>query len=231
MRQTPLDSAGRRAAAYWFSDGLPEIVAGTGLAALGGGLLWFHRNRPDAIQDRLLYILPLLAVVVLVFTFQRSINLYLKSRVTFPRTGYVRPPTQEAPQTEGLTTLELKGQPQRPPSENVTRFRYVVVNLLICGFALGGAFEQPVGIPIALTVLAVLLYTGSRNSERPYHWASMLLLPLMGLFVMPLSLNGRGNSAAALLVGGAWLAGQGLWRLVFYLRLHPKPRTLEELHP
>jgi len=184
MKEQPFsDTPGRRAAAYWFIDGLPEIVSGIGLAALGGvrcGSIGFnHTHGPRSLRVAFLA-LGLLSLMV-VFTYDRSISLFLKSRVTFPRTGYVRPPSnwEEVSGQETVMSLGLTGG-QRPADQNVTRFRSSTIGVVICSYMLAGVIATPIGLPITMSVVAILLYVLHHKSERPYHWVSVLPLPRRG---------------------------------------------------
>ena len=233
MKETPFpDTPGRRAAAYWFVDGLPEIVSGMGLVALGGGAVWLNSLKPLSWQARVAATVPALVLLAVVFVYDRSIALFLKSRITFPRTGYVRPPEDWAQVSgrEPVISLGLKGE-QRPPDQNVTRFRSSTVGAVICGQVIAGVIARPVGLPIAMSVVAFLLYALNRGSERPYHWASVLPLPAAGVGAMFLRMGQDDNAWIAVLIGGAWLAAQGAWRLLDYVRRNPRSEAVETLRP
>jgi hypothetical protein len=231
MEDRFLDMPGRRAAAYWFIDGLPELVAGTGLVAFGGGLMWFHQFHPRTWPLRVAFLAFELISLLVVFTYHRSISLFLKSRVTFPRTGYVRPPSdwEDVSGRETVISLGLGGQ--RAPDQNTTRFRSSTIGVVICGQMLAGVIARPIGILIAMSAVAVLLYVLHRQSERPYHWASVLPLPLAGIGAMWLRMDQDESPWAAVLIGGVWLAAQGAWRLLGYVRRHPKYETEGILRP
>src|SRR4051794_22670058 len=92
MKDRTTDTPSRRAAGYWFIDGLPELVAGIGLVMLAGSLIWLHQIHPSGWPIRLGFSVFVLISLGVVFTYHRPITLFLKSRLTFPRTGYVRPP-------------------------------------------------------------------------------------------------------------------------------------------
>jgi hypothetical protein len=233
MKETSFpDTPGRRAAAYWFVDGLPEIVSGIGFVALGGGVVWLNSLKPLSWQVRLAATVLALVLLAVVFVYDRSISLFLKSRITFPRTGYVRPPEDWA-QVSGRETvigLGLKGE-QRPPDQNVTRFRSSTIGSVICGQVIAGVIAKPIGLPIAMSVVAFLLYALNRGSERPYHWASVLPLPAAGIAGMFLRMGQDENAWTAVLIGGAWLAAQGAWRLLGYVRRNPRSEAVETLRP
>ncbi len=117
MKEQPLpDTPGRRAAAYWFIDGLPEIVAGAGLAALGGGAVWFGQFHPRSWPVRAGFLALGFISMMVVYAFHRSISLFLKSHLTFPRTGYVSPPSdwEDVSKRETVMSLGLMDG-QRPP--------------------------------------------------------------------------------------------------------------------
>jgi len=226
--QISSETPGRRAAAYWFIDGLPEIVAGAGLVALGGGAVLFHQIEPHSWPFRVTFLVLAFVSLTVVFGLHRSISLFLKSRVTFPRTGYVRPPSEyeEVAKRESVLTLGLEGD-ARPPDQNVTRFRCSTVCVIICAPMLAGVIPNSFGLPIALSGMAILLYVLHRNSERPYPWASVLLLPAAGIGTMLLRMSQDENAWAATLIGGVWLAAQGAWRLLGYVCRNPKRGTVE----
>lgn len=222
---------GRRAAAYWFIDGLPELVAGIGLVALGGGMVWFHQFHPRSWPVRVALLAVGLVSLLIVFSCHRAITLFLKSRVTFPRTGYVRPPSDWDEVSGRETVISLGLGEQRAPDQNVTRFRSSTIGVVICGQILAGLIGKPIGIPIAMSAVAVLLYVLHRQSERPYHWASVLSLPLAGVGAMFLRMGQDDSPWAAVLIGGAWLAAQGTWTLLGYMRRYPKHATEEMVRP
>jgi hypothetical protein len=226
-----LDTPGRRAAAYWFIDGLPELVAGIGLVALGGGAVWLYQFHPRTWPVRAAFAAVALVSFLIVFSRHRAIALFLKSRVTFPRTGYVRPPSDLEEVSARETFISLGLREQRPPEQNVTRFRYSTIGAVIAGQMLAGVIGKPIGIPIALSAVAVLLYVLHRRSERPYHWASVLSLPFAGIGAMFLRMGQDENAWAALLIGGAWLVAQGAWTLLGYVRRHPRHETEEMVRP
>jgi len=216
------DGPGRRAAAYWFLDGLPEIVAGLGFLALGAMAIWFEHMRPHSWTVRAAFLAVELAALAVVFVFWRSISVYLKSRMTFPRTGYVRPPSDwdAVSRRESVISLNLRGERGRP-DQNYTRFRSATLSVVVCGNLVAGVIEEPIGVPIATSIMAVLFYALHRRSERPYHWASVLPLPIAGFGAMGLHMGQDANAWAAVAIGGAWLAAQGGWRLIVYMRRNP----------
>src|ERR1017187_1883330 len=95
-------SYGRRAASYWFVDGLPELLFGLALVIMAALVfLWrMYAPKPWIRFDWLI-----LAVgFILYFLMERRGLDFLKSRVTYPRTGYVQPPEEGQWRVQTLTT-------------------------------------------------------------------------------------------------------------------------------
>ncbi|MDR3718311.1 MAG: hypothetical protein P4K98_05880 [Bryobacteraceae bacterium] len=227
-RETPA----RRAAAYWFIDGFPEITAGAGFALLGGNAVWFHQIQHRSWPVHAMFLAIGVLSLLVVFVCGRSLSLFLKSRVTFPRTGYVRPPSDwdQVSTGETVISLGLEGK-QRPPDQNVTRFRTSTIGVVMGGYILTGVIARPIGLPIAMSVVAILLYALNRRSERSYHWGSVLPLPLAGLAAMWMHLSQDVNPWIAVLLGGVWLLAQGAWSLLSYMRRYPKRYPVEQVLP
>ena len=85
---SPLESAQQRSWNYWFDDGLPMLVGGATILFVSLFLIFSRRKSPlsitAAIVAGLLYIAFLFG--------SRKIIEWLKTRITYPRTGYARAP-------------------------------------------------------------------------------------------------------------------------------------------
>ncbi len=98
--------AGQRAAAYWFSDGLPELLFGFALAACGAvGLAWIV-YLPNELM-RVAFGLTLLGLIALSI-WDRKVLDALKARLTYPRTGYAQPPADGPAESSGQLRRCLK---------------------------------------------------------------------------------------------------------------------------
>lgn len=135
----------------------------------------------------------------------REVLDFLKSHVTYARTGYVQSPEESAtPQT--LITLSLRPGP--PADENVTSFQKRTV-MVIWWFLFILAFNQnPQGrwlVPLGMPALAATLYAVNRSSERPYRWWSALILALTGLVFLWVDLPPLLQPLLPVLLAGGWL--------------------------
>jgi hypothetical protein len=219
-------SYGRRAASYWFADGLPEMLFGLALVIMAALMFLWHLYVPKR------WIRLDLLIVVAGFTFyylmERKILDFLKSQVTYPRTGYAQPPEEVPRRVQTLTTLSLRPDP--PAKENVTSFQWRTVLLVFwfCyPFMLNG---NPLGrwaVPVLMPALAVTLYAVNRRSEHPYRWWSTLILALAGLVFVWVDVPAPLQRALPLLLAGGWLLAQGGCTLAHYLRTNPYPRAAE----
>lgn len=219
MRDSIADSPGRRAAAYWFEDGFPDIVFGVslGLSALAA-LLWYAYVPAGA---RKAYFAVVAVGFLLYFWKERGILEILKSRFTYPRTGYAQPPEEmEEGRRNALTTLSLG--PERPGSQNVTLFRQRTVMTV---FWFCYLIWNPQGrwqVPVMMLALAIALYVMNRKSEHPYAWWSVLILALLGALFLLTSIPVPFAPLLALLLTGAWLTAQGVAALAGYLHANPR---------
>lgn len=216
---------GHRAAQYWFIDGLPDVVFGSALMAWGlvglVGTIFF----PGPWMKALLSVAGLCFLVL--FWKDRKILDAIKSRVTYPRTGYVKPPGD--PTTIPENRLMSLGQEAAapPPDENVTFFRLRTVLVLWLASPFVGMSESRWSVPIAMTAVAFLLWVLNRKIERPYGFWAVLPLPLAGLAALLPDLPVRSLQLVPLVIGGAWLLLRGGWTLLQFLRRSPYPRAAE----
>jgi hypothetical protein len=194
------------------------------LLIFGAMGLWLRAHVPTSSTRFELFIL---AAGFLLFLWKsRAILDFLKSRVTYPRTGYVRPP-EESARPDVLITLSLKPSP--PPDENVTRFQLRTVTVILCWwFFLDGMNPwKRWCVPLAMPALAVTLYALNRNSERPFRWWSALILALTGPALLWLDVPTLLQPPLPVLLAGGWLVTNGACTLVHYLRANPHPRAPE----
>ncbi len=221
------DSPGRRAAAYWFSDGLPEIVTGAEFALCGAGLM-LVRDLSTSILRATVAFGYVLLFLCLLNGWDRGVTGFLKSRVTYPRTGYARPPVDlDRVYSRQIFTLLHLNSPAGAPDANVTQYyRRTVFVLLLAGYLSESLWRH--WLPaIVLGAAAGALYALHRNGERSYSWWSVLVLPVAGLLVLRPTPPQYYNRAVVWIIEGLWLAGVGACRFARYLYDNPMPRRTE----
>jgi hypothetical protein len=224
-------SYGRRAARYWFVDGLPELLFGLALIVMAGVafLLFMETPGPWNGPWRALGILAIYAVFVLYLFSERGVLDFLKARFTYPRTGYVQPPDEKEWRAETMTTLSLL-RPDPPAREDVTFFRLRTVWPILMVLCLFVPHGSPIGrwfAPLVTPALAVTLYAVNRSTDHPYRWWSALILALAGLMFVWVHVPAALQWPLPFLLMGAWLVAQGTYTLVRYLRANPYPRMAE----
>jgi hypothetical protein len=216
--QAVSQSSGRRAAAYWFSDGLPEVAFGSAMTLLGGlGFAWVvwlpYRWMGVAFVLTAGWFFAL-------YIWDRKILDAIKARLTYPRTGYAQPPADGHPEGQYIVTLNTAINPS--PKRNVTAFRMSTVDMFIVGTMLTEVLRAPWSIAVMMPAVASLIYWGHRWSEYPYSWWSALLLGLSGIPFYCMRLPLRAEAVLPILLGGVWLFCRGAWRLIQYLRHNPR---------
>jgi len=169
------------------------------------------------------------AGLVLLLVKGREILDAVKSRLTYPRTGYVLPPEDAWDPPLGHTgaLLSLPLRPAPPPDENVTHYntRTIYVVFIWCLLYAGLNPWKPLYSPLATVALGIALYAWNRQSERPYRWWSALILALTGLALLWLDVPLRIQPLLLPLLAGAWLVAQGACTLAGYVRANPHPRV------
>jgi hypothetical protein len=202
---------GRRAAEYWFVDGLPDLVFGVAMVLMGAlpiGILVLHADGLKPV------VVVLLLGFLALFIWDRRAVGFLKARITYPRTGYARPP----------------GDPDSSRAEeNVTWFRNRTVMVFFIGFSMLSGFPGAWSPAIVMAAAAATLYFLNRHLEHPFSAWSAALLALTGLPFHWIAMPLRGQPFLPFLLGGAWLLTRGLWTLIHYLRDNPLPRAAEGL--
>ncbi len=228
----PKASAGRRAASYWFVDGLEEILFGSALLVSGASALTWRIYAP-APWMKFSWVFLWVGILLYGSTKRRILDL-VKSRLTYPRTGYAQPPEEiESLGGEPLTMLSL--QPAPPPKENVTSFgwRTVGVFLFFLVFIVVPFLNNPSDelprwfVPSLMAALAAALYALNRKSEHPYRWWSLSVLGFMGLVFLWVDVPSLLRPFLPVLLGGSWLVLLGGLTLIQYLRDNPYPQASE----
>jgi hypothetical protein len=196
----------QRVKRYWFRDGIGELAGGGLFVVIGlyfAGHNWLPPNSAiRAIWDSSLVLL----LIAGMFVTRRLINV-LKTRLTFPRTGYVE---------------YLPSQKNTPARRILTAVIAMAVSLLLVLFGrYVGSFNWIPGFT-GLVAGAILIMTQTRSGERRFYFLGGLSI-LVGLV---LSFSGLSESYSLGLyyglVGVAAMLSGGL-TLAHYLRENPMP--------
>ncbi len=215
------NSPGRRAAAYWFIEGLPEI-----LFSLFFLLPWAFYLAMKLLHTQIQiqnwwikWAVIMLAgwfPVIFWLLYRAGLN-FLKARITYPRTGYVQPPS--FPNNQKILTLHTAHR----SDDNVSSFASSTMVLMSCGYFLMLLLPTTSwGLPLVMSSIAAGIYILNRNSARPYSWFTVLPIALAGFAASALDLEPNFRAGMPILICGLWLLGIGIWTLVGYLRANPK---------
>jgi hypothetical protein len=199
-----IDSPGRRAAAYWFIDGLPEIVFGFAMLIPGLCLAWFPARGNPYRQNWWIWV-GLIAAVMLfmvILLMHRRILDYLKARITYPRTGYVCPPADLWNKSIFFTTTLILGT-EVEVDKNGSSFLRHTMNLFILGFVLVGFLRSRWLLALVMPGIAAAVYFRNRDDVRPYSWRAVLPIALAGIIAADLYLTPKALCLVPLLTGGA----------------------------
>jgi uncharacterized membrane protein HdeD (DUF308 family) len=227
-----IDSPGRRAAAYWFADGLPEILFGFFFLIPGALVFVLGELHTQIQQHRWIGGLGLLVGLLgwALWFVHRPILNFLKARITYPRTGYVHPPVDFP--IRGRDNPELKiltPGTSRPADENVSSFTRATIPWMCSGVLfMGFLYTTNWGLPLVMSGIAVGIYFLNRESVRPYSWLAVLPIALAGFIASALNLEPSFRVYAPMLICGIWLLVVGIRTLVGYLRANPKQHLGQE---
>ncbi len=236
---SPTLQAERRSWHYWFSDGLSSLLTSAGCLLFAFFLL-HPQQRPVSPLRTALSLAALLLYGVILLR-QRQILDWLKTRITYPRTGYVSPPyfAQEAEQSRDIPVIHLlladltkQEQALRVETDRRRRFWFILA------FGLAAAFvvlyvRNPWICSSAGLLFAAAIWFASRH-EQQLSWIILGGFPFV--FMSTAFYLRHFSVGPERIVGGErmgyFLAGSGLLFLVdgaaslirFLLR-NPRPSS------
>jgi hypothetical protein len=230
---SPVVDAERRAWSYWFVDGLPYLTAGILCALLSATFIIAVHYRATHFRIALALILMVYVFLGIVFIRLRQTLVWLKSRITYRRTGYVPPPyftETDAPPAD-LVMLNLSGVREKETmtpmlvSEDL-RWRAWVLLAILLADPLAGQFIRSHAlcffVGCAGGFLAWLL---SRKDPRK-SWAVVFGLLFAQIYIFEVPDMRRIEGAFYFLAGvGFVLALAGAIVLARYLRRNPLARA------
>jgi hypothetical protein len=215
-------AAQHRAWNYWFDDGLPTLVGVFGCFVFG---LSFIFDRPP------LFRLLLAAPYYVILLRNRSIIEWLKTKLTYPRTGYVTPPyssQDELPPLPDLTSVSLHADPARLAKTAGELYerkqRMVLVLTMLIAAVLGTMFiDRPWTFAAAGIELGLALWIMNGKDFR-LSWIVISAIPLIGFSLAifpPDALTPAHRLGYFATAGGLLIVADGAVALVRYLWQNP----------
>jgi hypothetical protein len=230
MSDAQQKSPGRRAAAYWFADGIEETVFGSVMASLSIGAILYGLYAPKPWNKfDATCIIEYISIFVYAAVRLDAVS-FLKSRLVYSRTGYAGRPEEFLPAAGQLNILSITA-PEKP-KQNVTRWgnRSLLFVALISFVTVPWRWQHSAPKwfgPALLAGLALTLSLRNRDSECPYGRFSTSVLALMGLPFLWLSVPWPVQAWFPVALGGLWMTAIGLGKLARHLRANPRSTAPE----
>ncbi|MGB7844103.1 MAG: hypothetical protein WBL63_00680 [Candidatus Acidiferrum sp.] len=230
---SPTLQAKRRAWHSWFDDGIPSIVASAG-CLLMAFFLFYPGTTPGSTLSIAMFLMTLFLYGAVMLRHRQIVD-WLKTRITYPRVGYVDPPNsaEDAGMSPEVTVLSMQAanaaqqeQAQRTYEGRKKQFWLALALALIAICA--GMFIHS---PWACFVVSLLMATGlcfiARN-ERRASWVLLVGLPIAGFglsIALPRGIAGPTRFAYLLACGGLLLFLDGAVSLIRFLLRNPRPSS------
>jgi len=228
-----INSPGRKASAYWFSDGLPEILFGVFFILPGVVVLVIEAFRIEL--QKLNAWAGWIGIFVClagwsIWLIHRPVLNFLKARITYPRTGYAKPPIdfpvrgRDNPELKILTPGTV-----HPADENISSFASHTIPWMCSGVLfMGFLYKTSWGLPLVMSVIAAGIHLLNRSGARPYSWLAVLPIAVAGFIASALDLTPGLRVYVPMLICGIWLLAIGIRTLAGYLRANPRPDPRQE---
>ena len=222
----------RRAWQYWFVDGLTHLLLG--IAFLSISICILYPPRPRAYGQLAVWAAMLLLYTGLMLG-QRQILEWLKAKITYPRTGYVRPPfdADRIPGLPGMVELGLDAAGERRGEARRLAEAQRKQLLLAAAFAITASLTMLLierrWVYTAVGVLFALAIWALRKHEK-VSWITVAGLPILGVgMTMFLAPSSYPPHRFAWFMGG-WgglFVLEGTIALARYLLRNPKAKVVE----
>ncbi len=235
---SPVLDAERRAWSYWFVDGLPNLLTGVLCLLLAGCfvLLSYHSHA----RSPVVITLAALAIVIYIVVFVRLRQTleWLKSRITYPRTGYTTPPyftyTNDTALPPELTMLTLSNVAEKEATDLRRAYQdqhrrvWLFVAVLAAAVISTMLIQNRWFCGVAGVVVGLGIWLSTRKDER-MSWVVAVGLPFAGMYMLMFPGPDAGVRIERLgfFLGGIGfvLALTGAIALVRYLRGNPVARA------
>jgi uncharacterized protein YhhL (DUF1145 family) len=223
VSQPPILAAEQRAWDYWFVDGLTNLVIGVNTLFMAFCLF----NPMHWLPRPLAIVLSLIAMVlyVVIATHYLQIIEWLKTRTTYPRTGYVEAPS-ENPTVPTLVTVSLQSTDPSPEVQMLRmqrRMTWTIAVALAAVASFAMILIQARWIWTAAgTTFSIAMIIARRDFRMS--WIPPVGFPILGLYITAFAPPHRG--------GAYFISGMGLLfvldgatTLIRYLLQNPRPKV------
>ena len=222
---SPLSLAEKRSWTYWFIDGSPQLLIG--LAALLFGVYLICSTSSYA--NTTLSILALVSLCLYLLLLMRSTQIleWLKTRITYPHTGYTATPYFADRDTFANSSNLNLASAQNGDASAMEELRLVraargrrllLTYILIMGgsFALG-MIHAPWICALTGLVTGIALWLATRADAR-LSWIIVLGIPLLGLYLTFVNIVPRSRMGYFDIGAGFLFLLEGLVTLLIFLR-------------
>ena len=223
---SPVLDAEQRAWRYWFVDGLTNLVVGVS-ALLFALCMLYPPHWPPAPLSVAVWLIAL-GLYVALGVRHREIVEWLKTKTTYPRTGYV-PSPEDTTRPADLVALSLQGT---PPAEEALRLylgrrRRMALTIALVLLAIFGTMA--IGERWVWSAAGVVVGVAMWIARKDYRlsWIVVLGFPFIGVS-MTIFLASRMNGPAYFLAGwGVLFLFDGVITLIRYIFTNPVARGRE----
>lgn len=234
MNAPPLSVADAKQQAwqYWFEDGLTHLLLG--IAILSISICTLYPPRPRAFWQLAIWAAMLTLYTALMLR-QRQILEWLKTKITYPRTGYVQSPFDVTDLAASPNMIELgltAADERRAEARRLLVAQRRQVSLAAALAVAGSLALLLIESRWAYTVIGVLfalaLWALRRNEK--VSWIAIVGLPILGTCVTAFSVPGSypPNRVAWFMAGwGGLFVLDGTIALTRYLLRNPMSKVAE----
>lgn len=231
-QSSPVLEAESRSWNYWFVDGLPHLMAGVLCLLLSATFIAAEHYRATHFRVAFALIIAVYGLLGVVFIRLRQTLVWLKSRITYRRTGYVPPPyfTETNTRPLDLVMLNLSGVREKETtipllvSEDLRWRLWVVLPIFLAEPLAGQFIRSHILCALAGCAGGLLAWLVSRKDPRK-SWAVVFGLLFAQIYTVDfLSLPRIGGAFCFLGGVGFVLAFAGAIVLGRYLRANPVAR-------
>ena len=235
---SPALQAEQRAQQHWIEDGLPSLIAGIG--CLLWAFFWIYLENGHS-PFKIVLLLSALTLYWAISKHELEIVDWLKTKLSYPRTGYVRPPY--LPEDKSLPLdfrmLSMQGANTTRPEEtelaharSMRRFLISFSLMLVAFVAIAYFHSSWIHSPWVYSVFSLsfiaVLWLLARIEHRRVSWILLAGIPLVGFCMSVLQLRGIvGPDQTGYCLAGISLVAilDGVVSLIRFLRRNPRPTS------